>query len=115
VLLAGAQSRASDIHIEAGPTASRSISHRGFWFNRNYRKEQWPRIISRIKLMAGLKINITAAPQDGRICCVAGDRLIFAFRLCLGFGESVVIDCFARPQPRLRLMNWDYVTGPMNS
>lgn len=96
LLLAGAmQARASDMHIEA---ESEGIRVR-------YRidgvlvpvaliaKEQWPRIISRIKLMAGLKINITTTPQDGRITLLlTGDKIdIRVSTLPTAFGESVVM------------------------
>lgn len=96
VLLAGAlQSRASDIHIEAEADGIR-VRYRidGVLVPiATIAKEQWPRIISRIKLMAGLKINITAAPQDGRITLlVAGDKIdIRVSALPTAFGESVVM------------------------
>ncbi len=96
LLLAGAlQARASDLHIEAEAEGIRV----------RYRidgvlapvatidKQQWPRIISRIKLMAGLKINITTTPQDGRITLlVTGDKVdIRVSTLPTAFGESVVM------------------------
>ena len=96
LLLAGAlQSRASDMHIEAESAGIR-VRYRidGVLVPvASIAKEQWPRIISRIKLMAGLKINITAAPQDGRITLLMrGDKVdIRVSTLPTAFGESVVM------------------------
>lgn len=96
ILLAGAiASRASDIHIEAEaqdvriryridgvlvPVASIPV-------------ERWPRVISRLKLLAGLKLNITTAPQDGRITVfLTDDKVdIRVSTLPTAFGESVVM------------------------
>lgn len=96
LLLAGAlQSRASDLHIEAEADGIR-VRFRidGILIPvATIEKERWPRIISRIKLMAGLKINITAAPQDGRITLMmANDKVdIRVSTLPTAFGESVVM------------------------
>ncbi len=96
LLLAGAmKSRASDLHIEAEADGIR-VRYRidGVLVPvATIAKEQWPRIISRIKLMAGLKINITTAPQDGRISLlVTGDKIdIRVSTLPTAFGESVVM------------------------
>lgn len=95
-LLAGAiQSRSSDIHIEAEDSGIRV----------RYRIDGvltpvatlptsiWPRVISRIKLMAGLKLNITTVPQDGRISVFLKDDKIDVrvSTLPTAFGESVVM------------------------
>lgn len=95
-LLAGAiRARSSDIHIEAEADGVRV----------RYRidgvltpvatlpTEKWPRIISRIKLIAGLKINITSKPQDGRATLVLQNEKIDIriSTLPTAFGESVVM------------------------
>ncbi|MBI5466618.1 MAG: type II/IV secretion system protein [Candidatus Kerfeldbacteria bacterium] len=96
LLLAGAlQGRASDIHIEAEASGIR-VRFRidGILVPvATLKRETWPRIISRIKLMAGLKINITSTPQDGRITVyVLGDKVdIRVSTLPTAFGESVVM------------------------
>ena len=96
LILAGAlQARASDIHIEAEAAGIR-VRYRidGVLTTiATIPKEQWPRIISRIKLMSSLKINITTAPQDGRITMLmAGDKIdIRVSTLPTTFGESVVM------------------------
>lgn len=96
VLLAGAiASRASDIHIEA-EAADVRIRYRidGVLIPvASIPSERWPRIIARIKLLAGLKLNITAVPQDGRITvALPDDKLdIRVSTLPTAFGESVVL------------------------
>lgn len=53
----------------------------------------WPRLISRIKTIAGLKINVSSVPQDGRITIVLKDDKmdIRVSTLPTAFGESVVM------------------------
>ncbi|MBI2099291.1 type II/IV secretion system protein [Candidatus Uhrbacteria bacterium] len=86
---------ASDIHIEAEEkqivfrfrldgalTDIASVSH-----------ERWREIISRIKLLSGLKINITTAPQDGRFTIfLTNDKVdVRVSAIPTSFGESVVM------------------------
>ena len=53
----------------------------------------WPRLISRIKTISGLKINVTEVPQDGRITIIfSHDKMdIRVSTLPTAFGESVVM------------------------
>jgi len=53
----------------------------------------WPRIISRIKTISGLKINIDTIPQDGRITIQMGDEKmdIRVSTIPTAWGESVVM------------------------
>jgi len=96
LIIAGAiKSRASDIHIEA---EEKDIKVR-------YRidgvlndvaiidKETWPKIDSRIKQLAKLKINVSNRPQDGRFAIyLKDDRVdVRVSALPTGFGESIVI------------------------
>lgn len=95
LLAGGLQARASDIHIEAESNGIR-VRYRidGVLVPvATIAKVQWPRIISRIKLMASLKLNITTTPQDGRITLLmAGDKVdIRVSTLPTAFGESVVM------------------------
>lgn len=55
--------------------------------------EYWSKIINRIKLLAGLKINIDTVPQDGRVNLqIAGDKIdVRVSTLPTAFGESVVM------------------------
>ncbi|MSU75048.1 MAG: type II/IV secretion system protein [Candidatus Magasanikbacteria bacterium] len=56
-------------------------------------KEQWQRFVSRIKLLAALKINVTDRPQDGRVTLqLSGGSLdIRVSTLPTIHGESVVM------------------------
>lgn len=56
-------------------------------------KEHWKQIITRLKLLAGVKINLTDVPQDGRITIYLTNEKIdirVSF-LPTAFGESVVM------------------------
>ncbi|MDO8669643.1 MAG: GspE/PulE family protein [Candidatus Buchananbacteria bacterium] len=96
LIIAGAiKSRASDIHIEA---EEKDIKIR-------YRidgvlndaaiieKDIWPKIASRLKQLAKLKINVVDRPQDGRFSIFLKDNRIDVrvSALPTGFGESIVI------------------------
>ncbi len=56
-------------------------------------KDLWKQIISRVKLLSGLKINITDKPQDGRFTIfLSGDKVdVRVSTIPTGFGESVVM------------------------
>ncbi|MEA1963400.1 MAG: GspE/PulE family protein [Patescibacteria group bacterium] len=56
-------------------------------------KELWKKIISRLKVLAKVKINITDKPQDGRLSLITSkERIdIRASFLPTNFGESVVM------------------------
>ncbi len=86
---------ASDIHIEAQKEdinvrlridgALHSVA--------SLKTDIWSRIISRIKIISGLKINITAKPQDGRFTInLEGDSIdVRVSTIPTNFGESVVM------------------------
>ncbi|MBI4281098.1 type II/IV secretion system protein [Candidatus Uhrbacteria bacterium] len=61
-------SRASDIHLEAEEqdVKIRFRVDGALLEAAKLDRESWPRVISRIKLISGLKINVTSRPQDGR-------------------------------------------------
>ena len=55
--------------------------------------EVYTKVVSRIKLLAGLKINISNIPQDGRFAINVGDKKI-DLRVSIlptGYGETIVI------------------------
>ncbi|MBI4250337.1 type II/IV secretion system protein [Candidatus Uhrbacteria bacterium] len=87
--------RASDIHIEAEKEAIKvryridGILHTVATLSRDI----WKQIISRLKLFAGLKINITDKPQDGRFTISLADTEIDVrvSTLPTSEGESVVM------------------------
>jgi type II secretory ATPase GspE/PulE/Tfp pilus assembly ATPase PilB-like protein len=56
-------------------------------------KDAWPKINSRIKLLAGLKINIVDKPQDGRFTIsLSNDKIdVRISTIPSAFGESIVM------------------------
>lgn len=85
----------SDIHIEAEERAI-VIRYRidgVLQQAATISKDRWPKVISRIKLLSGLKLNIDTRPQDGRITIELGeDKLeIRVSTLPTAYGESVVM------------------------
>jgi len=77
-IAAGLKTEASDIHFEP---------------EENSVQLTWNRVISRIKLLAGLKLNITDRPQDGRFTIFLADDKVDVRVSCLptAYGESVVM------------------------
>ncbi|MEI6288173.1 MAG: GspE/PulE family protein [bacterium] len=96
IIVAGAIiSRASDIHIEA-EEADIKIRYRidGVLNDAaTIAKDTWSKVISRLKQLSGLKINISDRPQDGRFSIfLKDDRVdVRVSALPTAFGESVVI------------------------
>lgn len=95
ILAAAIKSGASDIHIE-GEENRIKIRFRvdGILLDIvSLDKELWKRIISRLKVLAKVKINVSDRPQDGRISIFTkNDRIdIRASFLPTNFGESVVM------------------------
>ena len=95
LIAASIKSEASDIHIEAEEEDVKirfridGILHTITALD----KIIWPKIISRIKLISSLKINITDKPQDGRFTIYLTKDRIDVRVSCLptSFGESVVM------------------------
>ncbi len=95
VIASSIQSRASDIHIEAEETDIK-VRFRidGVLIDvAEIDKKFWPRVISRIKLLSGLKMNVTDRPQDGRFTIYLAKEKIDVRVSCLptAYGESVVM------------------------
>jgi len=96
VMLAGAlMADSSDIHIEAEADGVH-VRYRidGILTPvAMFPPEKWPRIVARLKLLAHLKLNITTAPQDGRITVFLPNEKIDirVSTLPTAFGESVVM------------------------
>lgn len=96
LLLAGAvKSRSSDIHIEAEEKEIKVRYRIDGVLNdvATLAKEDWPKVASRIKQLAKLKINISDRPQDGRFSIfLTNDRIdLRVSALPTAFGESIVI------------------------
>jgi len=95
MIAAAVKSKASDIHIEAEEKDVKirlridGILHDAAAID----KKIWPRIISRMKILAKVKININDQPQDGRfsILLATGKLEVRASFLPTAFGESVVM------------------------
>lgn len=96
LIIAGAiKSRASDIHIEAEENDLKVRYRIDGVLNdvATLKKEIGPKITSRIKQLAKLKINVVDRPQDGRFSIfLKNDRVdVRVSALPTGFGESIVI------------------------
>lgn len=96
ILIAGAlELRASDIHVEA-EEASITVRYRidgSLYVAAQVKQELWPQIISRLKLLAKLKLNITDQPQDGRFTIhLTNDTVeVRVSTIPTAYGESVVM------------------------
>lgn len=94
-IAAAITARSSDIHVEA---EEKDIKIR-FRIDGVLQdaaalpKDLWSKVISRIKLLSGLKINVTDIPQDGRFTIFTKDGKIDVRVSCLptSYGESVVM------------------------
>ncbi len=107
ILAAGDKLDASDIHIEAEEEKI-IIRFRldGVLYDAaELEKEIFARLISRIKLIASLKINITKKPQDGRftIKLPEGDLDVRVSTMPTVFGESIVMRLLRQNQKQLEL------------
>lgn len=95
IMAAALQLGTSDIHIEAEKTKI-TVRFRVDGILQEIAEldhELWKKIISRIKLISGLKINITKRPQDGRftIFLKDGDTDVRVSTIPTTWGESVVM------------------------
>lgn len=95
IIAAAIKSRASDIHVE-GEESDIKVRYRidGVLNDvASMDKENWTRVISRIKQLSKLKINVNDRPQDGRFSIYMKDDRIDVRVSCLptAFGESVVM------------------------
>jgi type IV pilus assembly protein PilB len=95
VIALGLQINASDIHIETEETDVKIRYRIDGVLNdaANLSHELFPRISSRLKLLSGLKLNITNTPQDGRFTIyMAEDKIdVRVSILPTTFGESIVM------------------------
>lgn len=95
ILASGLKMDASDIHIEAG---EKQVTVRfridGFLHDvAEMSSDKWDKLISRLKLVAHLKLNITSRPQDGRFSIfLADDKVeVRVSTIPTAYGESVVL------------------------
>lgn len=102
------KSRASDIHIEAEEKDVKfrfridGVLHEVATLSKKF----WKTIISRIKLLSSLKINVTDQPQEGHFSIFLNQEKIDVRVSCIpsSFGESVVIRLLM-PSARIDLEN----------
>jgi len=95
IMAASIKSEASDIHIEAEEQEIKvrfridGILHDAAIL----KKDLWKKIISRLKILSGVKINIIDRPQDGRISIYTKEERIDirASFLPTNYGESVAL------------------------
>ncbi len=95
ILAAALQVDSSDVHIEAEQDGI-ALRYRvdGMLTDvATLRKDRWKPLISRIKLVAGLKLNIVDRPQDGRFTIFVDQQQVDVRTSTLptAFGESVVM------------------------
>jgi len=95
VIAAGLRLKASDIHIEAEEEGIKvRLRIDGVLQDAaEIEQRRWKQIISRIKLVSGLKINITDQPQDGRFTIFLKDEEVDVrvSTIPTNYGESVVM------------------------
>jgi len=95
IMASAIKSGASDIHIEAEEKVIKvrfrvdGVLHDAA----DVSSDLWKKIISRMKVLAKVKINVTDKPQDGRLSIITRDERIDirASFLPTNFGESVVM------------------------
>lgn len=95
ILAAAIRSESSDIHIETEAKGViirlriDGVLHEAAVITR----DKWQRIVTRLKILAKVKINITKQPQDGRFSVRLDDHKIDirSSFLPTSFGESVVL------------------------
>ncbi|MBI5230438.1 MAG: type II/IV secretion system protein [Candidatus Magasanikbacteria bacterium] len=106
VLLAAAlKFDASDIHVEAEESGVIARYRLDGILNTvaTLPKDLWVRLISRVKLLSGLKINVTDRPQDGRFTIAKGGQKIDVrvSTIPTVYGESVVMRLLRAPEEKL--------------
>jgi type II secretory ATPase GspE/PulE/Tfp pilus assembly ATPase PilB-like protein len=95
MIAAALKTNSSDIHVEAEDKGI-AVRYRidGVLHEvANLPKEQWKKFVSRIKLLAGLKINVTDKPQDGRVTLrlTSGSLDVRVSTMPTTYGESIVM------------------------
>ncbi len=95
IIASSMEMRSSDIHIEAEESDIKiryridGVLHTIATID----AMKWPRVISRLKLISGLKVNVSSRPQDGRFeIKFSGDSMdVRVSMLPTAYGESVVM------------------------
>lgn len=107
VIAAGLKTNSSDIHIEAEIDGIKlryridGVLHTATVLE----KSVWQNLISRLKLLSGLKLNIETKPQDGRFSIqTANDKIdVRVSTLPTAYGESVVMRLLLSKMANLKM------------
>ncbi len=107
VVAAGLKTNSSDIHIEAEVDGIKlryridGVLHTACVLE----KSVWQNLISRLKLLSGLKLNIESKPQDGRFSIILTDDKVDVrvSTLPTAYGESVVMRLLLSKMANLKL------------
>ncbi len=95
LVAASLNTRSSDMHIEAEEKEIVVRFRIDGVLTRvaSIKSEEWGRMISRVKLLSGLKINVTSEPQDGRFTIYLKEEKIDVrvSTIPTAYGESVVM------------------------
>lgn len=108
MILAGAiDADATDVHIEPEESDVK-VRYRIDGVLRDVAelpKDLWPRVLSRVKLLAKLKLNVTNRPQDGRITLLltGEDVDVRVSTLPTSYGESITMRLLMGSAARLDL------------
>lgn len=109
IIASALEVRASDIHIEAEENDVKLRFRIDGILNdvASIKKQDWPKIISRVKLIAKLKLNIEDKPQDGRFTIYSKKNSIDVrvSTLPTVYGESVVMRLLSSSVEGLRFEN----------
>jgi len=103
----GAQAGASDIHVEPMETEAR-LRYRIDGVLQNvatFKKQGWQLILSRVKVLAKLKLNVKDVPQDGSFV-LRLENETYDMRVSIlpgGFGETIVIRLLARSTRAMKM------------
>jgi len=95
IMAAALEIGTSDVHIEAEEKGI-ELRYRIDGILQNVAlipRDRWDQLINRIKLIAGLKMNLDSVPQDGRFTIfISGEKIdVRTSTLPTAFGESVVM------------------------
>lgn len=106
LLAGGLSAEASDIHLEAGE-GNVAVRYRLDGILQQVATlptESWASLVSRIKLLAGLKLNVSSESQDGSFTIhLPGDHVeVRVSTVPTAFGESVVLRLLRSSQAGLR-------------
>ncbi len=118
IMASAVESKASDVHFEA---EENSIQLRfridGVLMDvAEISKDKWKHIASRIKLLSGMKLNVTDEPQDGHFVIKLPDERIDirSSALPTSYGESLVMRLLESSSVRINFENLGLRSSALN-